>query len=82
MPRPDKAALSSACGPLAALDESDRRRLEPYARHIEAMLADLAPDPELDPSEVSDAVISLAGMEFGTRPGRLTVGPYRTALTQ
>jgi NAD(P)-dependent dehydrogenase (short-subunit alcohol dehydrogenase family) len=65
---------------LAMLDEADQRRLEPYAQHIETMLADLAPDPELDPGEVSDAVIGLAGMEFGTRPGRLTVGPYKDGI--
>ena len=38
------------------------------------------PDRTLDPAEVSEAVIALAAMEFGTRPGRVVVGPYRDGL--
>lgn len=60
--------------------QPNQAALAAYRTHIEAMLTDLAPDPELDPKEVSDAVIALAGMEFGTRPGRLTVGPYKDGL--
>jgi NAD(P)-dependent dehydrogenase (short-subunit alcohol dehydrogenase family) len=51
-----------------------------YARHVEAMLTDLAPDPALDPREVSEAVIALANMPFGTRPTRLTVWPYKDGI--
>ncbi|MGO1080067.1 SDR family NAD(P)-dependent oxidoreductase [Inquilinus sp. CA228] len=65
---------------VTALDATERRKLDIYARHVEAMLTDLAPDPELDPKEVSDAVVALAAMEFGTRPARLTVGPYKDGI--
>jgi NAD(P)-dependent dehydrogenase (short-subunit alcohol dehydrogenase family) len=65
---------------LGDLPDAERARTEPYARHIEAMLADLVPDPELDPKEVSDAVVALAATEFGARPSRLTVGPYRDGI--
>lgn len=44
------------------------------------MLAGLVPDPELDPREVSDAVVALAAMEFGKRPARVTVGPYKDGI--
>ncbi|CAH2396733.1 SDR family NAD(P)-dependent oxidoreductase [Mesorhizobium ventifaucium] len=60
--------------------QPNQAALAAYRTHIEAMLTDLAPDAELDPKEVSDAVIALAGMEFGTRPGRLAVGPYKDGL--
>ncbi|SJM29702.1 SDR family NAD(P)-dependent oxidoreductase [Mesorhizobium delmotii] len=65
---------------LTTLNETDRVKLKTYAPHIEAMLTDLAPDTALDPREVSDAVIALAATKFGTRPGRLTVGPYRDGI--
>ena len=65
---------------LAALDESDRARLDHYAPNVEAMLADLAPDPSLDPQEVTDVVVALVAMDFGTRPSRLTVGPYKDGI--
>ncbi len=67
-------------GMLAELDEAGRRKLDIYASHIEAMLAGLVPDPELDPREVSDAVVALAAMEFGKRPARVTVGPYKDGI--
>ncbi len=65
---------------LTALDAADRAKLETYAPHIELMLAGLVPDPELNPREVADAVLALAAMEFGTRPGRLAVGPYKDGI--
>ncbi|MFE0757920.1 SDR family NAD(P)-dependent oxidoreductase [Inquilinus sp. NPDC058860] len=65
---------------LSDLPQAERARTEPYSRHIEAMLADLTPDPALDPKEVADAVIALSAMEFGKRPARLTVGPYKDGI--
>jgi NAD(P)-dependent dehydrogenase (short-subunit alcohol dehydrogenase family) len=65
---------------LARLDGADRAKLDVYAPHIEAMLAGLEPDRDLDPREVSDAVIGLASMPFGERPGRLVVGPYKDGI--
>lgn len=65
---------------LARLDPVDRAKLDLYAPHIEAMLAGLEPDRNLDPREVSDAVIQLASKPFGKRPGRLTVGPYKDGI--
>ncbi|RMC32477.1 SDR family oxidoreductase [Paracoccus alkanivorans] len=65
---------------IANLDAGGRARMETYAPHIEAMLAGLEPDPELDPQDVADAVIQLAGMEFGTRPTRLAIGPYKDGI--
>lgn len=51
-----------------------------YARHIEYMLSELKGDEALDPWEVPNAVIALANMEFGTRPGRLAVGLYADGI--
>ncbi|WP_163269234.1 SDR family NAD(P)-dependent oxidoreductase [Chelativorans alearense] len=65
---------------LDRLDASERAKLDIYAPHVEAMLDGLAPDGDLDPREVSDAVIELASMPFGTRPGRLVVGPYKDGI--
>ncbi|WP_159587368.1 SDR family NAD(P)-dependent oxidoreductase [Chelativorans xinjiangense] len=65
---------------LARLDAEDRAKLDIYAPHVEAMLDGLAPDGDLDPREVSDAVIELASMPFGARPGRLVVGPYKDGI--
>ncbi len=65
---------------LADLDAKDRAKLEIYAPHIDAMLAGLEPDRKLDPREVTNAVIALAAMEFGTWPERLTVGPYKDGI--
>ncbi|MCF6112204.1 SDR family NAD(P)-dependent oxidoreductase [Mesorhizobium muleiense] len=65
---------------LSRRDAADRAKLDVYAPHIEAMLAGLEPDRDLDPREVSDAVIHLASMPFGERPGRLTVGPYKDGI--
>jgi NAD(P)-dependent dehydrogenase (short-subunit alcohol dehydrogenase family) len=65
---------------LASIGPEKRPLLDTYAPHIEAMLAELEPDNSLDPKEVSDAVIRLAAMEFGTRPSRLTVGPYADGI--
>ena len=65
---------------LTTLNETDRTKVKTYAPHIEAMLADLAPDATLDPHEVSDAVISLAATKFGTRASWLTVGPYKDGI--
>ena len=56
------------------------RKLDVYAPHVEAMLTGLEPDRDLDPREVSDAVIHLASLPFGERPGRLTVGPYKDGI--
>ncbi|APO79815.1 short-chain dehydrogenase protein (plasmid) [Rhizobium etli 8C-3] len=61
---------------LASLGPEERPMLDLYAPHIKAMLAGLEPDTSLDPQEVADAVLRLAAMGFGTRPNRLTVGPY------
>jgi NAD(P)-dependent dehydrogenase (short-subunit alcohol dehydrogenase family) len=65
---------------LARLDGTDRAKIDIYAPHIEAMLAGLEPDRNLDPREISDAVIGLASMPFGERPGRLGVGPYKDGI--
>lgn len=65
---------------LTDLEAADPSVLDLYAPHIEAMLAGLEPDASLDPREVSDAVLALAAMEFGTRPNRLTVGPYTDGI--
>lgn len=65
---------------LNGLSRAERERSQPYVRHIEAMLADLAPDPSLDPAEVSNAVIALAGARFGARPSRLTIGPFKDGI--
>jgi NAD(P)-dependent dehydrogenase (short-subunit alcohol dehydrogenase family) len=65
---------------VAGLDAADRPKLDIYAPHVEAMLAGLEPDTSLDPREVSDAVLALAAMAFGTRPNRLTVGPYTDGI--
>lgn len=65
---------------IAAPGAPDATALANYKQHIEAMLTDLAPDPALNPKEVSDAVIALADMPFGTRPGRTTVGPYKDGI--
>jgi NAD(P)-dependent dehydrogenase (short-subunit alcohol dehydrogenase family) len=65
---------------LAGLNEAKRPLLDHYGPHIEAMLAGLEPDASLDPKEVADAVIGLAAMEFGTRPNRLTIGPYTDGI--
>ena len=65
---------------VASLGPADRPKLDLYAQHIEAMLAGLEPDTSLDPQEVADAVLALAAMEFGTRPSRLTVGPYTDGI--
>jgi NAD(P)-dependent dehydrogenase (short-subunit alcohol dehydrogenase family) len=59
---------------------ADAALLDTYAPHVAAMLEGLVPDRTLDPAEVSEAVIALAVMEFGTRPGRVVVGPYRDGL--
>lgn len=64
----------------SSLGPEKRPLLDLYAPHIEAMLAGLEPDNSLVPKEVSDAVIRLAAMEFGTRPSRLTVGPYADGI--
>lgn len=65
---------------LERLGEVDRAKLDLYAPHIEAMLAGLEPDAELDPREVADAVINLAAIPLGERPARLTVGPYKDGI--
>jgi NAD(P)-dependent dehydrogenase (short-subunit alcohol dehydrogenase family) len=65
---------------LDTLDAADRPKLEVYAPHIEHMLSELQPDTDLDPREVTDAVLALAAMEFGTRPGRLAIGPYKDGI--
>ncbi|MGK6317176.1 SDR family oxidoreductase [Neorhizobium sp. DT-125] len=65
---------------LASLGPEERPMLDLYAPHIKAMLAGLEPDTSLDPQEVADAVLRLAAMEFGTRPNRLTVGPYTDGI--
>jgi NAD(P)-dependent dehydrogenase (short-subunit alcohol dehydrogenase family) len=65
---------------LGSLSAADRSKLEVYAPHIEYMLSELRPDPSLNPREVTDAVLALAAMEFGTRPGRIAVGPYRDGI--
>jgi len=65
---------------LASLGPEGRPMLDLYAQHIEAMLAGLEPDTSLDPKEVADAVLRLAAMEFGTRPNRLTVGPFTDGI--
>ncbi|GLQ54605.1 SDR family oxidoreductase [Devosia nitrariae] len=65
---------------LADLEATAPSALELYAPHVEAMLAGLEPDTTLDPQEVSDAVLELAAKEFGTRPNRLTVGPYTDGI--
>lgn len=53
---------------------------EVYARHIDYMLAELKGDESLDPWEVPNAVIALANMAFGTRPGRIAIGPYADGI--
>lgn len=65
---------------LADLNATERALLETYAPHIENMLSELTPNEEIDPKEVSDAVIALAAMEFSTRPGRLAVGLYKDGI--
>jgi NAD(P)-dependent dehydrogenase (short-subunit alcohol dehydrogenase family) len=65
---------------LTRLDQTDRTRLHLYEQHVAAMLAGLEPDRDLDPREISDAVMQLASMPFGKRPGRLTVGPYKDGI--
>lgn len=65
---------------LAATDRPDPALREVYARHIELMLAEMTPDPEINPKEVSDAAIALAAMPFGSKPRRLVVGPYKDGL--
>lgn len=65
---------------VASLGPDAQPKLELYAPHIEAMLAGLQPDLNLDPQEVADAVMGLAAMEFGTRPNRLTIGPYTDGI--
>jgi len=65
---------------LASLGTVRRPMLDLYAPHIEAMLEGLEPDASLDPQEVANAVLELAAMEFGTRPSRLTVGPYADGI--
>lgn len=65
---------------LTGFEANNPALLDLYAPHIEAMLAGLEPDAALDPREVSDAVLALAAMEFGTRPNRLTIGPYTDGI--
>lgn len=65
---------------LARLGPAGQAKRDLYARHIEAMLGGLEPDRSLDPREVSEAVIELASLPFGERPGRLTVGPYKDGI--
>jgi NAD(P)-dependent dehydrogenase (short-subunit alcohol dehydrogenase family) len=65
---------------LASFGDDDRGRLDTYSRHVETMLAGLEPDMTLDPREVSDAVVALAAERFGSRPSRLTIGPYKDGI--
>jgi len=51
-----------------------------YARHIDYMLSELRGDDTLDNWEVPNAVIALANMAFGTRPGRLAIGMYADGI--
>lgn len=63
----------------ADIDAADPLR-EVYARHIDYMLSELRGDETLDNWEVANAVIQLAKMPFGTRPGRVAVGMYADGI--
>lgn len=51
-----------------------------YAPHVEFMLSELKGDDSLDNWEIANAVIALANMEFGKRPGRLAVGMFADGI--
>jgi NAD(P)-dependent dehydrogenase (short-subunit alcohol dehydrogenase family) len=53
---------------------------EVYGQHIEFMLSELRGDETLDPWEVPNAVIGLANMPFGSRPGRLAIGMFADGI--
>jgi NAD(P)-dependent dehydrogenase (short-subunit alcohol dehydrogenase family) len=53
---------------------------EIYRQHIEFMLSELRGDETLDLWEVPNAVIGLANLPFGSRPGRLAVGMFADGI--
>jgi NAD(P)-dependent dehydrogenase (short-subunit alcohol dehydrogenase family) len=51
-----------------------------YAEHIAHMRDGLVPDTSLDPQEIADAVMGLISLERGSRPLRLSVGPFKETI--